>query len=133
MLPTFIFIISLIFFYFFNNRCFYENYLKTFEKNNFKFLILFKNLHLFLSNNLYFDYIYNFYISKPFLFKSYYVFIRIVDKGLLELIFIFYISNNLYNFFICYRLLKTGNIFNYVNIILFFLYYIIILLLFFLN
>lgn len=133
MLPTFIFIISLIFFYFFNNRCFYENYLKTFEKNNFKFLILFKNLHLFLSNNLYFDYIYNFYISKPFLFKSYDVFIRIVDKGLLELIFIFYISNNLYNFFICYRLLKTGNIFNYVNIILFFLYYIIILLLFFLN
>ena len=85
-----------------------------------------KDISTILSNNLYFDYIYNNYISKPFLLKSYDIFINIVDKGLLEVFFIFYITNNIYNLFINYKKIATGNLFNYINVILFFIMAIIV-------
>ena len=90
-------------------------------------MMFYKDISTILSNNLYFDYIYNNYISKPFLLKSYTIFIDIIDKGLLELFFIFNITNNIYNLFVNYKKFGTGNLFNYINMILFFILAIIVI------
>jgi NADH-ubiquinone oxidoreductase chain 5 len=119
IIPFFIFLFTFYLFFLYIFFDLYYLYLLINEKINFNFKVL-KYFYNILSNNLYFDYIYNNYITINFLFKIYTIFIRFIDKGLIELFFIFFLSNNIYKLFLNYKIYVNGNIISYINLIIIF-------------
>ena len=93
------------FFYFFKKNIFYLVHAIE-KKNNFFFTMLLK-IRVFFNSKMYLDFIINNYFGIFILKHSYATFYKVIDKGLLEIIYINYSS---------FFLVKTSRYFNQFNL-----------------
>ena len=80
---------------------------------NFKLTGLGGNVYTFLNNKWHFDYIYNYYVVKSLIKFGYSVTYKTLDRGLIEWVGPYGISNQLINFTRNLSMFHSGQVYNY--------------------